>query len=353
MRVLVACDWFLKYAVSQASALHRAGIDVSLLCRAHALEFGGRYDEREEVLGRLNGIAVQVLRGRVSSPAAALDVVALRREVRRMSPDLVHAHDNADPRLLSIVAGFPRVTTIHDPVPHPGHPQISRIEQAVRDCWIAGSASVVVHGDALVGELPAWVSRDKVAIVPHGAAVRERPLPRPAEPCVLLFGRLEAYKGIDVLLRGMEHVWSMRPEVRLVIAGAGPEASIVPSDPRIWLRDEYIQEGDLDTLFSAASVAVLPYVQASQSGAGAYALARGVPTIVSDAGALAEIALDPSFVVTAGDDHGLAMSILRHLDHDDELRRAVLAFARERLSWDACARRSLELYSDVLAVDRP
>ncbi len=349
MRVLVACDWFLKYAVSQVSALHRSGADVSLLCRSHAFEFGGSNDEREQVLEALNGVPIRVLHGRVRSPSAVREVVELRRAVRKWRPDLVHAHDNFDPRLLAIAGGLTRVTTVHDPVSRVGQPRTNRVEQAVRRRWIAGADAVVVHGRALIDELPSWVPRTKVATVPHGASVRDHPLSAPAEPCVLLFGRLEPYKGIDVLIRAMRRVWTERPEVRLVVAGFGPEASVVPTDPRIVLRDEYIPEDALDELFGAASVAVLPYIQASQSGAGAYALARGVPTIVSDVGALAEIALDSSFVVPAGDDEALGTAILRHLDDDDELRRRVLAFAQARLSWDACARRSLEVYEDVLS----
>jgi hypothetical protein len=49
MRVLVVCDWFLKYATSQSAALRRAGMDVFLLCRDHASEFGGSSEERQEV----------------------------------------------------------------------------------------------------------------------------------------------------------------------------------------------------------------------------------------------------------------------------------------------------------------
>jgi glycosyltransferase involved in cell wall biosynthesis len=353
LRVLVACDWFLKYSASQAKALRRTGADVTLLCRDHAHEFGGSTQERDDVIGALRDeVAVSVLPGRVKSPSAVKHVVALRREVRGWRPDIVHTHDNADPRLLAIVAGLTRVTTLHDPVPHPGQPRMSRVEQVVRRRWITGSAAVVLHGKALADVLPDWVPRARVAFIPHGTSVREDPLPAPARPCVLLFGRLEPYKGIDVLLRAMKRVWAVRREVKLLVAGSGPEASLVPTDPRIELRSQYIREAELDALFREASVAVLPYVEGSQSGVGAQALGRGVPTIVSDVGALADIALDPSFLVLPGDDEALARSILRHLDDGHEVRRAALAFAGERLSWDACARQALALYKSLLSKDR-
>ena len=154
MRVLVACDWFLKYAVEQVAALARAGAEVSLMCRSHALEFGGSAAERLEALDRVNGVPTYVLPGRISTVAATTAAISYRREIHAWRPDVVHAHDNADPRLLMIVAGLPRVLTIHDPVPHPGHPAQSRIENAIRRRWITGAQSIVVHGQALVAELP-------------------------------------------------------------------------------------------------------------------------------------------------------------------------------------------------------
>ena len=176
MRVLVACDWFLKYAVEQVAALARAGAEVSLMCRSHALEFGGSAAERLEALDRVNGVPTYVLPGRIRPSRRPPRPSRIGVRFHAWRPDVVHAHDNADPRLLMIVAGLPRVLTIHDPVPHPGHPAQSRIENAIRRRWITGAQSIVVHGQALVTELPAWMLRRPVAVIPHGADIRAHPL---------------------------------------------------------------------------------------------------------------------------------------------------------------------------------
>jgi glycosyltransferase involved in cell wall biosynthesis len=349
MRVLVACDWFLKYAVSQVTALDRIGVEAALLCRSHSLEFGGSTSERYELLRQLNGSQVNVIPGRISSPTAASHVFNARRAIARWQPDIVHAHDNADPRLLAIVAGTPRVTTVHDPVAHPGQPALSRIEAVVRHRWIAGASAVVVHGRSLIEELPHWIRRRRIAVVPHGTTVALHPLRIPDRPSVLLFGRLEPYKGLAVLLRAMKRVWTVRPDVVLRIAGAGAEAARIPQDSRIDFREGYVPEHDVEALFAQATLVVLPYIQASQSGVGALALGRGVPTIVSDVGALRDIALDESFLVRPEDEGALASAILRHLDHDESVRNSVIHFARERFSWEACARESLRLYESLLA----
>lgn len=346
MRVLIVCDWFLKHAVKQAGSLARAGADVSLLCRSHTLEFGGSATERQQFLAELNGIPVRVLDGRVTSVSRTRKIVQIRRSTRQWRPDVVHAEDNADPGLLGIVRGLPRAMTIHDPVPHPGHPALGRIEAVVRRRWISGSSLVVVHGRALVDELPAWVSRTDVAVVPLGATVASAPLPHPTRPTVLLFGRLEPYKGLPVLLDAMRRVWESRPDVLLRIAGEGVEAARIPADARIDFRAGYVPEARVESLLSETTIAVLPYVQASQSGVGSLALSYGVPTIVSDVGSLREIAVDDTYVVTPGDPEALARAILAHVDDDQSSRRAALEFARSRFSWDACALRLLELYAD-------
>ena len=190
MRVLVVCDWFLKYAASQSASLHRAGAEVLLLCRDHALEFGGASLEFETTLRDLDGVRVLALPGRVSSVAALRQLPAVRREARGWRPDIVHAHDNGDPRLLWIVGAHTRVTTLHDPRPHPGQPLPSAIERSVRRRWLTGSAAIVVHGRALVDELPDWARSTRVFTIPHGAPVRERPLSgRPVDRVALRTAR--------------------------------------------------------------------------------------------------------------------------------------------------------------------
>ena len=94
---------------------------------------------------------------------------------------------------------------------------------------------------------------------------------------------------------------------------------------------------------------VWPYTQASQSGVGVLAIAAGVPVVVSDLGALPELAYDPSFVFGAGNPRALAETMLRHLDDGAEVRRAVLRHAQANFSWDRAAQLSTELYRELAA----
>ncbi len=146
----------------------------------------------------------------------------------------------------------------------------------------------------------------------------------------------------------MELVWAQRPEVRLIVAGKGPELRVVPEDPRIDVIGGYIPEEDVDDLFARASLAVLPYLDASQSGVGLLALARGIPLVVTDVGDLSDLAANESFVARPGDAASLATALLANLDHDVAFRQAALEHAGARFGWDAVARRALEVYDELL-----
>jgi len=354
MRILIVCDFLFKYGAQQARSLANIDHDVAVLCRSHAIEFGGSTDERADVLDGLHreGVHIFVVSGRVRSVSAIPALLATRRELRRFDPDVVHVHENHDPRLLALTTGYRTVLTVHDPLGHPGAPPLTRGEDWAFRRWFRRADRFVVHGQALVEELAPIAGRTPIVVIPHGTTVRSRPLVPPPSRNVLLFGRLEQYKGVEVLVAAMQLVWERRPEVRLVVAGEGQAARLVPDDPRISLVARYIPESEVDPLLADASLVVLPYTQASQSGVGLLAIARGVPIVVSDLGALPELAYDRSFVAEAGNPRALADTIVRHVDDGADVRRAVLGHARTHFSWERSAQLSIELYRGLVTAKR-
>ena len=349
VRVLLVCDWFLKYVGPFAEALARTGTRVALLCRDHAHEFGGDRDERLRILGSAADAGVEIL----EVPGRAADVVHGAPTIAaalRFGAGVVHAQSEIhDPRLLAAVGRRPLVLTVHDPRPHLGAaPRPLRL-RLWRELWERRASCLVVHSAALAGALR---SGRPVRVLPHGAVVRTTPFAVPERRVVLLFGRLEYYKGVRVLVRAMDTVWAARPETTLLVAGRGPELAHIPERPEIETLAGYVPEAEVDGVMSRASLVVLPYLEASQSGVGAEATARGVPVVVTDAGGLQELALDPSYVVAAGDADALADALLRHLDDSDEVRGRVLEQARQKIGWDAVAERALQLYRELVETRR-
>jgi glycosyltransferase involved in cell wall biosynthesis len=298
-KVLLACEWFVKYTAGLARGLADVGCDVVLLSRDHDLEFGGEPGAmREFVTATLDGKGRHVeIGGRVRDPSKLREMLAVRRQLARWNPDFVHVQDSLthDVRL-AVAGGYPwrrYAVTVHDPAPHPGDPRPSFRILAVRRHLRRRADLIFAHSPVMVDELRALGDvRHAAEVVPHGSGELSL-TPLPERPSLLFFGRISHYKGLDTLLEAMPLVWESQPEVTLTIAGSGevPELPAL-ADPRVTLRAEHVPEGDVPGLFEAATCVVLPYRQASQSGIGAEAKQYGRAMIVTDVGGLPDLVAD-------------------------------------------------------------
>jgi glycosyltransferase involved in cell wall biosynthesis len=348
-RVLLTCDWFLKYSAALARGLARAGVPTALLCRSHAFEYGGDQAERARDLeaAQQDGVDVFVLPGRLRDPSGVLVTARLRREIKRWAPDVVHAQDSSDGRFALIFGRrLPVLLTRHDPVPHPGQPAPGIESRAYDSYWYRRAAAVHLHSELLATEFRN-PDRKPLYFVPHGISVLDRPLELPASPTILMFGRMEPYKGLGVLAAAMPLIWEESPEVRLLVAGAGTEEFPMPADARVEVRRGYVPERDVRGLFEASTVAVAPYTQASQSGVASLCLGFGVPVVASALGGLPSI-VDGAWLCTPGDPADLAAKLSGALSHSADDRRRLLERARSEYSWDAVAQRFLAVYRELL-----
>ncbi len=348
-RIAIGCDWFLKYAAPQAIALRELGIETALLCRDHPHEFGGEQAERAALLRAVaeSGVELIELPGRVSGGAAIGASRQALRALRAWRPDLVHLHDNQDPRLAWLARRELSVLTVHDPTPHPGAVRVGLAREWLRARNRAAADGYVVHGERLAAELRSLLrdpERRPIEVVRHGATVAASAPPPPQRPSVLLFGRLEPYKGISVLIEAMRQVRERDPQVRLVIAGEGPEAARIPAVGWIEFERGYVAEPRIAELLAAASVVALPYTEASQSGVGALAIGAGVPCVVSDLGGLDQLVTEPFQLIAPGDPGALAAAIEATLAGGSRLRRRTLAHAEAHFSWRRAAEMTLPLY---------
>lgn len=356
LKILIVTDWFLKLVVEgQAAAFRVLGHEVRLLCRSHAGEFNDSHAERRVILEHLRtlGIEITELPGRRFGPEGLHEMIQARKQIRQWRPDVVFAHENTDPRLLIASRGAPIIYTIHDPEPHPGERRRNLRERMAARLWIEAADCIVVHGSNLVDDLPRRAARKRVGVVPHGIDVGLEPLLVPPDPLILLFGRMEAYKGVGILVEAMDYVWRERPDVRLLVAGRGPATDDVPSDHRIEVIPQYVSEAELRRLLARATVSALPYTQASQSGVGLLSIAHGVPIVVTRVGALPELVRDPRCIAEAGDPKSLGNALLHALETTDAGRDEVISHARAEFSWLSVAERYLALYRTAVPPDVP
>ena len=181
----------------------------------------------------------------------------------------------------------------------------------------------------------------------------------PAAEVVLFFGYVRRYKGLDTLLDAWPAVRARRPAT-LVVAGdfyedpAPYRALAAPAGDSVRLREGYQSDEDVEALFRAADVVVLPYRSATQSGVTHVAYALGVPVITTDVGGLAETVRpgETGLVVPPGDRVALAAAVVRYFEEDlgPGLRAGVRAL-RAAHSWEALADATVGLV-DALAPGR-
>ena len=81
---------------------------------------------------------------------------------------------------------------------------------------------------------------------------------------LLFFGRIEAYKGIEYLIRAFKRA-NLNEDVKLVIAGKG-ELNYSSKDEQIVYLNRYIKDEEIAHLYKNASCIVYPYISATQSG---------------------------------------------------------------------------------------
>ncbi len=188
--------------------------------------------------------------------------------------------------------------------------------------------------------------RDRIIVIPNGLDhSRYSPGASDAEEDLVVFvGRLEFYKGVDVLLEAWPRVLAERPRSRLVLVGSGTAegemrrrasgeglgASVsfegfVPEETKIdWMR--------------RASVLVQPSHKEGWGLTVLEANACGTPVVATDVPGLRDSVRNgqTGLLVSKGDATGLASGVVKVLS-DPELRKRLSVGALEwveRFRWD-------------------
>lgn len=226
------------------------------------------------------------------------------------------------------------------------------------------------------------IKEEKVATIPHGNELlfqevrdpEKRPetlrsaLRIPLEsPVILLFGTLNRYKGIDLLVEAFARIHASMHEVYLVIAGF-PSRSFNCMDyerlaESLQVRDtvrfvtRYVEMDAVAQWMGLASVVVFPYRTIFQSGAMQIALSFGVPIVATNVGSFSEVIRnkDNGLLVQPDDPEALAsaiLSILKNREMAKHLGRKALEDAREHFSWKGIAEKLLYQYRQLTYIGK-
>lgn len=140
---------------------------------------------------------------------------------------------------------------------------------------------------------------EKAVIMTLGAHLPDVVEVKPTEMCIddcylLFFGRIDKYKGIGNLLDAYHAVSDKA--FPLIIAGGGKftekEEKLIDGCDNLTVINRYIGDGEMKWLLHHMTAAVLPYIEATQSGIIPLAYLFGKPVIVSDVAGLTQFVVD-------------------------------------------------------------
>lgn len=302
---------------------------------------------------------------RLRQPLRQLQRVAqIRRQIDAFKPDVVHfqqGHLWFNTALRSL-RRYPLVVTIHDPRHHAGDRSSQKTPQWVMDYGFRKADRVIVHGQALADQVHQLFgfSRNRIDVVAHvamghvdgAAAVPEDP------NCILFFGRIWDYKGLEYLIAAEPLIAKEVPDAKIVIAGRGDDFSryqkMIGDSPRFEIHNRWISDQQRAEFFQQSAVVVLPYTEATQSGVVPVAQMYAKPVVATRVGALAECVLDQQtgLLIPPRDPQALASAIVQLLK-DPDRRRAMGQAGQARLMAEASpevvARQTVSVYEQAIS----
>jgi glycosyltransferase involved in cell wall biosynthesis len=279
-------------------------------------------------------------------------------------PTVLHVQEQADITSARVTAALsrwiPTVVTVHDPTPHTGNDSefLAKGNILHRDRIRACADMFHVHGEFCRREFLAMDDSRPIIQTFHGVmhVPSAAQLAQPEPDVILFFGRMEAYKGLDVLLDAMDRLNGLGRGYRLVLAGRGSELNRLKAralaTPGVTVVGRFLTPAEVVEQFQKATVAVLPYLDATQSGVAAAAIGNGRPIVSSSIGGLPDVILEGQngLLAPAGNAGALAEALDRVLQNED-LRETLTAGSRaaqDRLAWSVAAKVVLDGYRDQL-----
>ena len=251
---------------------------------------------------------------------APIIVMQLSRRLRRLDPQLAVCAMPGPLDLIMIAAlhrvGIPAAVMVHDAEPHPGDrfPLFATWQRMLirRADMVVVLSSHVAEGLRANGSLRPDTPVTVAALPPFAVGTVTPPGEHAGPRRLLCFGRLRAYKGLDLLAEALRSLGSrMDWEVRVV--GQGPESPALAALrmlPRVSVENRWVPEDEIGALLSWADVVVLPYREASQSAIAPMALAAGRPVVATRVGGLPEqLAGEPLATLCAPDAASLAEAL--------------------------------------------
>jgi glycosyltransferase involved in cell wall biosynthesis len=244
--------------------------------------------------------------------------------------------------------GTKAVYVVHEPKPHPNEPVLmALVKRKTLKKAITGASHIVTlthHVKTYITE-SYNISNSAISVIPHGIFSYYRAeSPKSISDkntliTLLYFGRIEYYKGLDILLKAYKKAEKLKNNIRLEIWGSGDMSSyadLVDSIQNSHIENRWVDEAEIPEIFKRADICVLPYRDASQSGVVGIASDAALPVIACPASGLKEQLMETGAIFSDDFTPDSLLTAIKTLIEDPKLYKTLseksLRYA-ENLSW--------------------
>jgi len=358
MKIALIAFGFYEYTIDLANALAKSEQVILLIPSSIA-------DSYREFIAENIMLSGFKKAKKMRYPINSIYILQIIKRLRKYKPNIVHYQSSAYPWFdicVPYFAKFNLVVTVHDPLPHFGKEKQFNVPYT--NYLISKHAKqVIVHGKILRDSFLKQYSYSIVDIhvIPVGVLsfyLHWRRSNVEEKRKVLFFGSIWPYKGLEYLIMAEPLISKEFPDIKIVIAGEGEDfkryENYIVNKNNFELYNYRVPNNLLGRLFQEATVVVLPYVEATQSGVIPIAWAFAKPVITTPVGAIPEVVEDgkTGILVPPKNVERLANAVIDLLKNDDKrevIGKNAYAKAFTEYSWDRIAEQHKQVYKKAMA----
>mgnify|MGYP001396556011 CR=1 FL=1 len=309
-----------------------------------------------------------------SNIIGSLEVIRdIRRIIVNEKPDIFHMQGSGNFYFLFLYPFLKKIKiidTIHDAQPHPGFDRLRT--RLMRWNTLRNTNHWFTHGENLKNKMVGQYSfpREKITVIPKGhygifknysSDIHQEEL-----NSVLFFGNITKYKGLEYLIKAEPLISHYVKDLKITIAGkiangrskdANSElkryVKLMENKNRFKILNQRVPSNLVPELFQKASLIIMPYVEASQSGVLSIAFGFGKAVVITDVGALSEIVKQgkTGYIVEPRNVGMLALAIIKLFKNSNiknSFEAESYAYAKNELSWERVTDITVAKYFNIL-----
>lgn len=215
------------------------------------------------------------------------------------------------------------IVSCHDPIPHSGS---NKIEKIFSKNVFQTADEIIVHSKRFEEVVRREYGKGHyISLGPHNMykmmKKKEKIIEYKKDRInFLFFGRIEKYKGLDILAKAYKNLQKAYTNISLTVIGNGDFSDyegIYKGLTNVKIINRWIKDEEVESIFQGENIVnICPYKDATQSGVILVAYEYGIPVIATDTGGLPEQVI-----------HGKTGFLIQP-DNVDELENAMKIFLK-------------------------